>query len=328
MTAPEPSVAPSGEQLAIAFEDQRAVVVEVGGGIRTYSLGGRELLDGYPVEERCSSGRGQLLIPWPNRIQDGRYDFDGRSYQLALTEPELSNAIHGLVRWAAWDVREREPHRIVVEHVIHPQPGYPFSLELGVEYSLAEDGLSVRTTATNIGADPCPYGCGAHPYLRLETERVDPLLLRAPGRRVLVSDERDLPVGSEPVDGTDYDFREARTIGATKLDNAFGDLERDGEGRAHVSLADPRTGTSLTLWVDEHYPYLMLFTGDSLPDVDRRALAVEPMTCPPNAFRTGDSVIRLEPGQSTSGAWGIDPRSGIGTAISSKAGDTAAPARL
>ena len=114
---------------------------------------------------------------------------------------------------------------------------------------------------------------------------------------MLVSDERDLPKGSEPVDGTEYDFRVSRTIGATKLDNAFTDLERGEDGRACVRISDPESGASRTLWVDESYAYLMLFTGDTRPDVNRRSLAVEPMTCPPNAFRTGDSLIRLEPGR-------------------------------
>jgi aldose 1-epimerase len=302
-----PKVAPSGEQLEISFGNQRAVIVEVGAGIRTYSVDGRDTLDGYTVDEQCSSGRGQLLIPWPNRIQDGRYEFGGREHQLPLTEPAFGNAIHGLVRWVGWNVREREPARVVLEHVVHPQPGYPFSLALRVEYELSDAGLSVRTAATNVGSDACPYGAGAHPYLTLGTPSVDPLVLRAPGRRVLVSDERDLPVGSEPVDGTEFDFRAGRPIGTTKLDNAFTDLERDDDGRARISLGRADTGERLTLWVDDHYPYLMLFTGDSLPDVDRRALAVEPMTCPPNAFRTGNSLIRLSPGESTTGRWGITP---------------------
>jgi aldose 1-epimerase len=283
------------------------VVVEVGGGIRTYTVDGLDLLDGYGAEEMCSSGRGQLLAPWPNRIQDGRYEFDRRSHQLPLTEPELGNAIHGLVRWAAWDVRVHEPARVVMEHVIHPQPGYPFTLALCVDYSLSNDGLSVRTTATNIGAGDCPYGCGAHPYLTLGTPTVDPLMLQAPGRRVLVSNERDLPTGSEQVEGTQYDFGVARPIGETILDNAFTDLDRNVDGRANISLVDPDSGRGVRLWVDEQFPYLMLFTGDPLPDVERRALAVEPMTCPPNAFRTGDSVTRLERAQSTTGAWGITP---------------------
>ena len=307
MTPPSAAVAPSGDQVEITFGRQRAVVVEVGGGIRSYSADGHEILDGYGVEERCPSGRGQLLVPWPNRIQDGSYEFEGRRHQLPLTEPELGNAIHGLSRWAAWRIGEREPSRVVMEHTIHAQPGYPFTLALRVEYELSDEGLSVRTTATNVGAEACPYGAGAHPYLTLGTPTVDPLVLQAPGRRVLIHDERDLPVGSEAVDGTEYDFRRARPIGATQLDNAFTDLERGPDGRARVILHDPESGRTVTLSVDGHYGYLMLFTGDPLPDVNRRALAVEPMTCPPNAFRTGDSVIRLGPGDSVTGAWALAP---------------------
>ena len=307
MTVGDGTVAPSGEQVEISLGDQHAVVVEVGGGLRSFSAGGRDVLDDYRRDEQSSSGRGQVLVPWPNRLQDGRYEFDGRSHQLPLTEPEHRNAIHGLVGWASWRIGERDDHRVVMEHVIHPQPGYPFTLGLGVEYALTEEGLSVRTTARNHGSDACPYGCGHHPYLTLGTPTVDTVELQAPGRRVLISDERDLPIGDESVDGTEYDFRAARTIGATKLDNAFTDLARDDDGRAHVRLRDPDSTAALTLWVDEGYGYLMLFTGDTRPDVNRRSLAVEPMTCPPNAFRTGDSLIRLEPGGSTTAAWGITP---------------------
>ena len=300
-------IRPSGEQIEIAAGDQRAVVVEVGGGLRSYSAGGRELIDGYGVDEMCSSGRGQALIPWPNRLQDGSYEFDGRRHQLPLNEPEHRNAIHGLVRWAAWIASEREPHRAVMEHVLHPQPGYPFSLALRIEYALSEGGLRVRTTATNVGTDPCPYGSGAHPYLTLGTASVDCLMLRVPGRTVLRSDERGLPIGTEAVQDTEYDFRQPRRISSTTLDHAFTDLARDEDGLARVELRDPDHGTRVSLWVDESYPYLMLFSGDPLPDIRRRSLAVEPMTCPPNAFRTGDALIRLEPGCSFTSTWGIAP---------------------
>jgi aldose 1-epimerase len=299
--------APSGEQVEIAFGDQNAVVVEVGGGLRTYSAAGRELLDGYASDEMSTSGRGQVLIPWPNRIQDGSYDFDGRHHQLPIDDPEEQDAIHGLVRWAAWTVGEREPHRVVMQHTIHPRPGYPFSLAVGIEYLLSARGLRVTTTATNVGTEPCPYGCGAHPYLRVGTRAVDSVILGAPGRIALQSDERGIPVRSEPVEGTDYDFRRPRPIAATRLDNAFTDLERGADGLARVSLGDPEGTNGLTLWVDETYRYLMLFTGDPLPDIDRRSLAVEPMTCPPNAFRTGEALIRLEPGRSFTSSWGIHP---------------------
>ncbi len=305
MTVKPAVVAPSGEQIEITAGDQRAVVVEVGAGLRSYSAGGRELVDGYQADEMSSSGRGQVLIPWPNRLQDGSYAFDGRRHQLPLNEPERCNAIHGLVRWAAWTASAREPHRVVMEHILHPQPGYPFSLRLGIEYSLSESGLRVRTTATNVGTALCPYGSGAHPYLTLGTPTINHLILRVPARTVLQSDERGLPVGSAAVEDTGYDFRTPRPIGATTLDHAFTDLARDGEGLARVELRDPDHGTRVQLWVDENYSYLMLFSGDPLRGVGRRSLAVEPMTCPPNAFATGDAVIALEPGASFTSAWGI-----------------------
>jgi aldose 1-epimerase len=301
-----PQIAPSGEQTEIALGDQRAVVVEVGGGLRRYSVADRELLDGYAIDEMSSSGRGQMLMPWPNRLEDGSYEFEGRRHQLPLDQPDERNAIHGLVRWAAWAVGERERDRVVMEHLLHPRPGYPFSLALEVEYRLSTQGLAVRTTATNVGPDPCPYGCGAHPYLTAGTSTVDSAILSAPGRTVLRSNERGIPIDAGSVEGTNFDLRRPRPIGATKLDHAFTDLDRDDDGLAWVELRDS-SGRGLSLWVDETYPYLMLFTGDPLADVARRSLAVEPMTCPPNALRTGKDLVRLEPGESFTGIWGIAP---------------------
>jgi aldose 1-epimerase len=260
------------------------------------------VLDGYGAEEACASGRGQVLIPWPNRIEDGTYEFDGVRHQLPLTEPEHRNAIHGLVRGQTWTVAEQERSGVRMTYELQPRPGYPFSLALELEYSLSDDGLRVQTTATNVGGDAAPYGSGAHPYLRADGATVDSATLRIPARTVLHSNERGLPVGSEPVEGSELDFRRPRPIGATVLDHAFTDLERGDDGLARVELAD-----RVSLWVDEAYAYLMIFTGDPLPDVARRSLAVEPMTCPPNAFRTGEGVIRLEPGTSARSTWGITP---------------------
>jgi aldose 1-epimerase len=297
---------PSGEQFELRHGAQVAVVVELGGGLRSYSAGGRDVVDGYGPDEMPSSGRGQVLIPWPNRLEDGSYEHGGQRHQLPLTEPENGNAIHGLVRWASWTVAEREPHRVVLEHTLQPQTGYPFSLDIAIEYALSEEGLRVSTTATNVGTDACPYGSGAHPYLQLATETVDDVVLRVPARTVLRSDDRGIPVGSAAVDEAELDFRIARPVGATRLDHCFTDLERGPDGRARVELHTPE-GVFLTLWVDETHPYLMLFTGDPLPDVARRSLAVEPMTCAPNAFRSGDGLIRLEPGESITSSWGIVP---------------------
>jgi aldose 1-epimerase len=293
--------APSGRQTEIVHGDQRAVVVEVGGGLREYTADGRDVLDGYGADEMSSSGRGQMLIPWPNRIRDGSYEFDGRRHQLPIDDVEEQDAIHGLVRWSAWTAVEQSADRVVMAHFLHPRPGYPFSLAITIEYVLSDTGLHVRTSATNHGERECPYGSGCHPYLAVAEPSVDAVVLRVPARTVLSSDERGIPVGSESVEGTEHDFRRPRPIGATRLDHAFTDLDRGDDGRACIQLG------GLALWVDETHPYVMVFTGDGVPGLDRRSLAVEPMTCPPNAFRTGEALIHLGPGRTFTSSWGIEP---------------------
>jgi aldose 1-epimerase len=295
---------PTGEQIEITSGDQAAVVVEAGGGLRSYSAGGRELLDGFAADEMPRSSRGKVLVPWPNRIRDGSYEFGGESHQLPIDELARGNAIHGLARWAAWSVAERDQHRVLMRLAIHPRPGYPFALTVEVEYALSPEGLRVITTATNAGDRACPYGCGAHPYLTLGTESIDELTLQAPAATVLIADERDIPVGSEPVEGTEFDFRRPRPIGGTVLDHAFTDLERGEDGLARVILSGAER--AVELWLDAAYGHLMLFTGD-VPHVGRRGLAVEPMSCPPNAFQSGEGLIRLEPGAAVSAGWGIRP---------------------
>jgi aldose 1-epimerase len=300
-------VPPSGRQHRLARGDQELVVVEVGGGIRAYRAGGRDVLDGYGSDEMCSGGRGQVLVPWPNRLRDGRYEFGGTAHQLDLSEPGHGNAIHGLVRWASWTATEQTGDRLVMRHLLHPRPGYPFTLDLAVEYELADDGLTARLTATNVGRGPCPVGAGAHPYLTLGTARVDGLVLTAPGATRLLADDRGLPAGAEPVDGGRYDFRRPRAIGDQVLDTCFTDLARDADGRAHVRLEDPATGRRVALWLDGAHRHLMLFTGESLADPARRrrGLAVEPMTCAPDALASGDGLTVLAPRERLSASWGI-----------------------
>lgn len=299
--------APSGAQLVIRHGGQQAVVVEVGGGLREYTVDGHDRLDGYPISAVCSGGRGQVLMPWPNRVQDGRWEFAGRTQQLALTEPEAGNAIHGLVRWSAWQVVEQTESRVVVEHRLYPQPGWPGTLELRIEYELGSDGLAVTMAATNAGAESCPYGAGAHPYLTLGTPTVDSLTLELPARSYLEADERGIPIAVRTVTGTRFDYSEPRPIGTNRLDTGYTGLVRGADGRARVNLGTADGGRRMTLWVDESWPYLMVFTGDTLAaSARRRGLAVEPMSCPPNALRSGDGLTGLEPGESHCGRWGIE----------------------
>lgn len=303
------SILPSGEQFELRRDGHHAVIVEVSGGVRSYEVEGRRLLDGYGADEMCDGARGQLLVPWPNRLRDGRYEFNGEMFQVPLSEPEKSNAIHGFLRWENWLVAERSDDRLLVEHTLHPRAGYPFALHMSVEYRVGTDGLSSTVTATNVGDRRCPYGMGAHPYLRADADTVEQCWLEAPGNRRLIGDERGIPVGIEDVAGTQYDFRTSRRILDTELDTAFTDLRREADGRAWVRLWRGREDQGVGLWLDEGYPYYMLFTGDSLPDAKRRrrSVAVEPMTCAPNAFASGDGLITLAPGESTSSRWGITP---------------------
>jgi len=301
---------PSGEQVEIAHHDHRAIIVEVGGGLRSYQLGERPIVDGYEANEMCSDARGQTLIPWPNRLRGGRYLFGDQNLQLPLSEPEMGNAMHGLVRWANWTVGERSDERVEMVHVLHPQDGFPFALELSIVYELSDRGLSVTTTATNVGSTSCPYGTGAHPYLTVGTKRIDQATLMIPGATWLPTDEYGIPVDQRAVGGTPYDFREPRVIAGAELDTAYAGLIRGSDGLARIVLSAPPRGPEVVFWLDASYPYVMAFTGDSLPGSAerRRSLGIEPMSCAPNAFRSGQGLTTLEPGESHAGQWGITPK--------------------
>ncbi|MGH7877689.1 MAG: aldose 1-epimerase family protein [Candidatus Dormibacteraceae bacterium] len=299
--------APSGRQFTIAHGDWRATAVEVGGGIRSLTWAGEVLLAGYGEEQICPASCGQPLLPWPNRLRDGRYAFRRVEYQLALTEPQHGNAIHGLSAWQRWECREVQPSRVRMGLALPPQPGYPFSLDLNVTYGLDGDGLSVLFEAQNRGPVALPFGAGHHPYVQLG-ESVDALSLRLPAHTVLTTDERQIPTGSFDVEGGPWDYRSGRIIGSSVLDTAFWDLDRDLDGRARVSVGDA-FGRSIELWMDREFEGVMVYTGDTLEAPRRRrALAIEPMTCPPNAFQDGRSVMVLEAGEAVQFGWGLTAR--------------------
>ncbi|GAA2827108.1 aldose 1-epimerase family protein [Kribbella solani] len=285
------SVLPSGEQWVLRAGDYAATVVSVGGGLRELTYDGRPVLLGYAEDEPAHAGMGQHLFPWPNRVTDGKYTFAGTEQQLALTEPDRRNAIHGLTRWANWLRVDdgSDPAALVIGHRLHGRPGYPHQLDFRLDYRLA-DGLSVTATATNIGRTDAPYGYGAHPYLTVGRP-IDECVLEFGATEWLeVSPERLTPVGLRPVDGSPYEFRAGRPVGSLQIDNAFTGL---GGGSWSVSLTDPATGTRSVLTSDT--PWMQLYTGEAL---GRTALAVEPMTCPPDAFASGQDLVVLKPGES------------------------------
>ena len=298
---------PSGHQYVLTLGDQRAIVTEVGAGLRAYTVAGRDVIDGYREDEMCPIGRGQVLLPWPNRIEDGQYEFAGTAQQTPLTEPARHNALHGLTRWMNWTAVEHADDRVLMSLVLHPQDGFPFTLRLDVDYRLSAGGLSIRTTASNVGGQAAPFGAGHHPYLTVGTV-IDQALLKMPALMRLEANERLIPTGRLlPNRGTAYDFLELRPIGSVRMDTAFANLVPDSDGLIRVHLQAPGGDPRVTLWMEAVYRFLMVFTADAIPDAARRrrSIAIEPMTCAPNAFRSGDGLIVLQPGESWSGSWGI-----------------------
>ncbi|GAA2579022.1 aldose 1-epimerase family protein [Actinomadura fulvescens] len=295
----------TGAQYEIIAGPYRAVVTEAGAGLRSLCHDGNALILTHGADEPAPAAFGQLLIPWPNRVDRGRYSYDGVDYQLDVSEPAFDCAIHGLVRWSPWRLAERHPDRVTLTHRLLGSAGYPFHLDLRADYSLdAEGGLTIRVTAVNVGSRTAPYGHGAHPYITVG-EPLDACTVTIPGDRYLPVNDRMIPEGPpQQVAGTPYDLRDGRVLGDQKIDNAYTGLARDADGLAWVHLAGSRRGTSF--WLDGTHPWLEVFTADTVPAASRRqGLGVEPMTCPPNAFATGIDLVDLKPGDRHTGSWGI-----------------------
>ena len=307
MTEPTSTSIPlTGVQFQIGAGDYFATITGLGAGLRGFRCRDRPVIAEYGADELPPGAAGQLLVPWPNRIDKGRYAVDGTSYQLDLSEPAHGNAIHGLTRWAGWQEEEHAADVVRLRHTLYGRPGYPFCLDLTAEYRLsAADGLQVSVTASNAGSRPAPYGTGSHPYLTAGAPLVDECELLLPAGRWLPADDRGIPRGQpEDVAGTPYDFREPRLVGSTRIDHAFTGLTSGPDGRVWAELSS--AGARVAFWAGQGYRWLQVFTGDPLDSSRRRrALAIEPMTCPPNAFVTGTDLLILQPGDSITHMWGI-----------------------
>jgi len=289
---------PSGRQVELTAGAARAVVVTTGGGLRSLEADGHPLLDGYDEQEQISSGRGQVLVPWPNRVGAGAWTWRGRDLQLPLAEPAKGNAIHGLVRWLDWEVLERSDSAAVLGAQVQPQPGWPWRTGCRTTYALRPDHLSVTIAVTNRSAEEAPAGIGMHPYWTLGTPTVDDVSVQLRAGTLLRTDGRGLPTGEEPSTGWDG------PVGAAVLDTAYGGLVRDADGWARVRLSTP--SRRLVVELDGAWRWVQLFTGDTVaPERRRRGLAVEPMTCPPDALRSGRDLDVLAPGQTLTATWRV-----------------------
>lgn len=299
--------APTGEQFRLTRSTPlglaEAVIVEVAASIREFRIGDVELTEPYGEFSQPPFADGIVLVPWPNRIEDGVWQLDGEPQQLDLTEPDKHNAIHGLLRHAPYRVVERTDGAITLGATVFPQHGYPFLLETSVKHELTDEGMTVTHRITNESDAPAPVAIGTHPFFQIGDVPTDDLTLTVHASTRFPVDERLNPSAEIAVDG-DYDLRGGRKVAVLNLDDAFGDVKPIDQVTAVLAAPDGRT---VALWQDENFPYVQIFTTRKFPRGSGfvTAIAMEPMTAPANAFNSGQSLKWLNPGETWQAAWGI-----------------------
>lgn len=295
----------------IASAGYEAVITAVGATLREFTHRGRHLVVPFDQHEIRPRYRGAILAPWPNRVGNGKYVHQGRHFQLPINEVERGHALHGLVHWARWEPVATTPTSVTLRHTLVPQDGYPFPLQLQAEYRLGPGGLTGRLATTNIGAGAAPYGCCPHPYLVAGSGALDSWRLTMPAARRLEIDDRLLPRGLVPVTEVDSDFRSPAAIGTRKIDHAFTELGRGVDGRVEVALWDAKDDTGVEMswgpWAD----WVQIYTADYPERRHHRVgLAVEPMSCPPDAFNLGRNAPILPSGATHVAEWTISALGG------------------
>ncbi|GAA1704798.1 aldose 1-epimerase family protein [Microbacterium sediminicola] len=295
---------PTGEQYYLTSADGRvsAHLTQVGATIRGLTVDGVDAIAPYPLGMPAPAASGTVLVPWPNRIRDGKWSHDGKSYQLWITDPAYTSASHGLLRFMPYTVAEKASDRLTLAATVFPQSGYPFQLDTTVTYALTSDGIEVTHVITNVGADAAPVAVGTHPYFTVGDVPTEDLVLTSPGARVITIDDQLLPVGEVPVDAS-TDLRRGARLGDVDLNTTYTDLERDADGilRHHLRAPDGRT---VTLWQGEGMDYAQVFTTDRYPNRPL-AVAIEPMSAVPDAFNSGRGLRWLAPGESWTVSWGV-----------------------
>lgn len=295
---------PSGEQYAIEGAGYSAVVTEVGATLRELRHEGRRIIAGFDVDELRPVYRGAILAPWPNRIADGSYEFGGARHHLPISEPARNNALHGLVAWSAWQPHAHDTASVTLRHRLHARDGYPFQLDFELSYTLGADGLSCRLIASNSGDVDAPYGCASHCYLVAGSGHVDDWTFELGAEQYLeVTADRLLPIETRPAVGTPFDFRSPRAIGDLFIDHAFTELGGEGKAFARLVAAD---GEGVQISWDNTHRWVQVHTADRPePHLNRSGLAVEPMTCPPDAFNSGTDLVVIPPGGQFAANWSI-----------------------
>lgn len=296
----------SGGQVLIHGTGYEAVISTVGASLRSLTYEGRNLVTPFDANEVRPRFRGAILAPWPNRIVDGTYTFDSIQHQLAITEPQRGHALHGLVLWLNFEVIAQTAQSVTLKGIIEPQQGYPHRIALEVHYLITNRGLSTSVTATNLSEQDAPYGLGPHPYLVAGPGPVDDWSLQTTAKSYFeTTGARLLPDKQVPIQSGDlFDFSEGKKVGDIFIDHAFTELLFEN-GLGSLDLTCP-TGTGVRMTWGPQLPWLQLHTADVPGDIhSRNSLAVEPMTCPPDAFNSGIDLIVLRAGEKHFADWHI-----------------------
>jgi aldose 1-epimerase len=308
-----PLPAAANEDITLVHDDLRLVVSPYGASIRGLSRGDKAIITHYSGAENKVGGQGDVLIPFPGRINHGAYTLDGRSYQMEINDKEGPNAIHGFLRTVVWDIARQSADTITFQTSIAPDDyeGYPFALKVQVRYGIGPDGFSSYFSIENTGATAAPVAAGFHPYFTVSDGTIDGDILQVPFKSRLEFNDELIPTGKVlPVAGTDFDFVAPRPIGGVAINTCYLDPIRDADGQLRVSLQSADGAKSVTVWMDEHIDYVVLYSGDVLSeDHRRRSLAIEPMTCGSDAFNHPEwGLVVLQPGQEYHGSWGVTDR--------------------
>jgi aldose 1-epimerase len=308
----------SDTELVLTFGRQRAVISPWGASLRRYFIANEgtetDIVWGYSGRGQKKGGQGDVLIPFPGRVADGRYGFDGQIFQLERNDKEGPNAIHGFVRTLPWMVLRSTPDHALFEIALtteqYGSKGYPFSLQIQVAYVLNDHGLSCSFEVKNVGDRIAPVGVGFHPYFTFGSPLIDDSEVKIPGAGYVEFNERLTPTGRIiPVTATEWDYRSNRPIGARRFNHCYVQLERDADGLATASLRHPGSGRTIDVTMDRSFSAIVVYTGDAIPGAARRALAIEPMTCATDAFNhPAWGLQQLPPGRSFSGRYTIHSR--------------------
>jgi aldose 1-epimerase len=283
--------------------DAFAVVPQFGACLLDLQFKGVSVLDGYAtpaelIENKWS--KNIILLPYPNRLRDGRYTHEGKTYQFDLTSPDTQNSIHGFGKDAPMRVEEVWVEKngaglTCVWHYDGHQAAYPFPFEAKVMMLLSQRMLTVNMSFRNTSTETIPVGLGWHPYFKM-SEKSDDSSLQMPDCQLISIDDRMLPTGEK----TNFDaFKTLRKINDSTLDNGFYLTNQTRDAETILASAHGQ----LIFWQEtgpQKWNFLQVFTPPH-----RQSVAIEPMTCNIDAFNNGDGLVMLKPSETLGGAFGV-----------------------